>query len=69
MLGILGQPLPSVAKPSYTVTSVKIRSEIWERLRLVASLTGRNQQDLIAEALLDLFEKVRNHDDSAGQRG
>ena len=41
-----------------TVSTVKIPTEVWERLGWVAALTGRTKQDLIAEALKGYFRVV-----------
>lgn len=56
---MLQQPLPGdIAKGPHTVTSIKVHQGIWERLGHVAQITGRNKQDLVAEALTDLFAKI-----------
>jgi hypothetical protein len=41
-----------------TVSTVKIPTEVWERLGWVAAITGRTKQDLIAEALKGYFRVV-----------
>lgn len=43
------------ARALVTVSTVKVPTEVWERLGWVAALTGRTKQDLIAEALKDYF--------------
>lgn len=45
-------------KVPVTVSTVKIPTEVWERLGWVAALTGRTKQDLIAEALKGYFRIV-----------
>jgi predicted transcriptional regulator len=56
---MLRQPLPiETGKGPHTVTSIKVHQGIWERLGHVAQITGRNKQDLVAEALTDLFAKI-----------
>jgi len=59
-IATLADPLP-VEFPkgtAATVTTVKIAGPIWSRLKVATALTGRNQQDLIAEALRDFFAKL-----------
>ena len=46
------------SKVPVTVSTVKIPTEVWERLGWVAALTGRTKQDLIAEALKGYFRVV-----------
>lgn len=46
------------SRPRVTVSTVKIPTEVWERLGWVAALTGRKKQDIIAEALKDYFRAV-----------
>ena len=46
------------ARVPVTVSTVKIPTEVWERLGWVAALTGRTKQDLIAEALKAYFRVV-----------
>jgi hypothetical protein len=59
VLQMLRQPLPMDAgKGPQIVTSIKVHQGIWERLGHVAQITGRNKQDLVAEALTDLFAKI-----------
>jgi predicted transcriptional regulator len=57
---LLAQPLAGdPAKGPFTVTSIKVHQQIWERLGHVATITGRAKQDLVTEALLDLFAKIQ----------
>jgi hypothetical protein len=42
----------------FTVSTVKIPAEVWERLGWLAKWTGRAKQDIIADALREHFEKV-----------
>jgi hypothetical protein len=46
------------SKVPVTVSTVKIPTEVWERLGWVAAITGRTKQDLIAEALKGYFRVV-----------
>ncbi|MFO0935116.1 MAG: hypothetical protein U0798_01195 [Gemmataceae bacterium] len=48
----------SSGKGSFTVSTVKIPAEIWERLDWVSTLTGQAKQEIIAEALKSHFETV-----------
>jgi predicted DNA-binding protein len=48
-------------KVPLTVSSVKMSNEVWERLGWAAKLTGQTQQDIIAEALKDHFQKLLRH--------
>ncbi|MBX9581990.1 MAG: hypothetical protein K2X87_16925 [Gemmataceae bacterium] len=41
-----------------TVSTVKIPTEVWERLGWVAKLSGRTKQDIITDALKRYFETV-----------
>jgi hypothetical protein len=59
LLQMLSQPYASdPGKGPFTVTTVKIPTELWERLGWVSSLTGKTKQDIISEALRERFEKV-----------
>ncbi len=42
----------------YTVSTVKIPTDVWERLGWVAKFSERKQQDIIADALKDYFQKM-----------
>lgn len=56
ILEMLRKPYAAeTAKGPFTVTTVKIPGEVWERLGWAASLTGRAKQDIIAEALKQWF--------------
>ncbi len=55
---MLGKPYPQGARESFTVSTVKIPTEVWERLGFAATLTGRPKQEVIAEALKDYFKKI-----------
>jgi len=55
--------LPYTADPRkgpYTVSTVKIPTEVWERLGWAASLTERPKQEISAEALNDYYSKILN---------
>ena len=68
VLSLLAQPLAGdPTKGPFTVTSIKVHQQIWERLGHVAGVTGRNKQDLVAEALLDLFVKIRRAEGAEGE--
>lgn len=45
-------------KGPFTVSTVKIPTEVWERLGWVATLTGQAKQEIITDALKTHFEKV-----------
>lgn len=45
-------------KGPFTVSTVKIPTEVWERLGWVATLTGQAKQEIITDALKSHFEKV-----------
>jgi hypothetical protein len=45
-------------KGPFTVSTVKIPTEISERLGWVATLTGKAKQEILADALKDYFAKV-----------
>lgn len=45
-------------KGPFTVSTVKIPTEVSERLGWVATLTGKAKQEILAEALKDYFAKV-----------
>jgi hypothetical protein len=46
------------AKGPYTVTSMKLNSEVSERLGWASSLTKRPKQDIVSEALRLYFERL-----------
>jgi predicted DNA-binding protein len=59
MLGMLGMPYPEdMAEGMMTVTSVKIPKPIWERLEYARTLTKKDKQDIIAEALRLYFDRI-----------
>jgi hypothetical protein len=59
LLEMLAKPYESDAtKGPFTVTTVKIPSEIWERLGWLSQLTGQPKQEIITLALKEQFEKV-----------
>jgi hypothetical protein len=59
MREMLGQPYTAEPrKRAYTVSTVKIPTEVWERLGWAAMLTERPKQEIIAEALKDYFAKL-----------
>ncbi len=56
---MLRQPYTAdVRKGPFTVSTVKIPTEVWERLGWVATLTGRAKQEIITDALKTHFDKV-----------
>ena len=56
---LLAAPYGEAAgKGAVTVSTVKIPTEVWERLGWVAKLSGRTKQDLITDALKRYFETV-----------
>jgi hypothetical protein len=56
---MLSQPYTADPKKGpYTVSTVKIPTEVSERLGWVAALTGRAKQEILTEALKDYFDKV-----------
>ncbi|MGI8711378.1 MAG: hypothetical protein ACR2LA_10330 [Acidimicrobiales bacterium] len=60
MLTMLARPYPGEpGKGPFTVTSVKIPTDVWDRLGWVSTLLDRPKQDIIAEALRRYFEAVR----------
>jgi hypothetical protein len=59
ILQMLGKPYAADhGKGPFTVTTVKIPTEVWERLGWTASLTGQAKQEIIASALKEYFHKV-----------
>lgn len=59
ILDMLGRPYAAdPAKGPFTVTTVKVPAEVWERLGWASSLTGRPKQEIIALALKDWFAKL-----------
>jgi hypothetical protein len=59
LLEMLARPYDSdVTKGPFTVTTVKIPSDLWERLGWLSQVTGQTKQEIIALALQDRFEKV-----------
>jgi len=56
---MLSQPYTAdPRKGPFTVSTVKIPTEVSERLGWVAALTGKAKQEILAEALKDYFAKV-----------
>jgi len=52
---------PYTADPKrgpFTVSTVKIPTEVWERLGWVAAVTGRPKQEILADALKDHFDRL-----------
>jgi hypothetical protein len=59
MREMLAKPYTSDPKKGpYTVSTVKIPTEIWERLGWAAALTDRPKQEIIAEALKEHFATI-----------
>lgn len=46
------------AKGPFTSTTVKIQTELWERLGYASTLTSKPKQELLAESLRDYFRKL-----------
>jgi hypothetical protein len=56
---MLSQPYTAdPRKGPFTVSTVKIPTEVSERLGWVSALTGKAKQEILAEALKDYFDKV-----------
>ena len=56
---MLQKPYTAVSrKGPFTVSTVKIPTEVWERLGWVSTLTNRAKQEIITDALKTHFEKV-----------
>ncbi|MBX9625556.1 MAG: hypothetical protein K2X82_17245 [Gemmataceae bacterium] len=56
---MLGRPYTAdPEKGPFTVSTVKIPAEVWERLGWLSKWTGRAKQDILADALKDHFAKV-----------
>jgi hypothetical protein len=56
---LLARPYAATAeKGPFTVSTVKIPAEVWERLSWLSKWTGRAKQDIIADALREHFAKV-----------
>lgn len=59
MRELLGKPYSSSSdRGPFTVSTVKMPSEVWERLGWVSKLIGRTKQDIISEALKGYFRAV-----------
>jgi predicted transcriptional regulator len=50
--------LTEPGKGPFHVSTVKIPSEVWERLGWAAKFSEQTQQDIIADALKDYFQKM-----------
>jgi hypothetical protein len=56
---LLARPYPTdKANRAVTVSTVKIPSEVWERLGWASKLLGQTKQDIISDALKDYFQKL-----------
>jgi uncharacterized protein (DUF4415 family) len=49
---------PDLSKGPSTATTIRIPTEIWERLDMASRLEGQTKQDLIAEALKQYLKKI-----------
>lgn len=59
MLEVLTQPYESdLVKGPTTATTLRIPTEIWERLGMASSITGRTKQDLVSEAVKIHLESI-----------
>jgi hypothetical protein len=57
---ILSAPYPAtLARGPFTVTSVKIHTELWNRVGMASTLTGLPKQEILAEALRAYLETLR----------
>jgi hypothetical protein len=55
---LLSRPYSTERKVPLTVSTVKMPSEVWERLGWAAKFSGQTQQDIISDALKDYFQKM-----------
>jgi hypothetical protein len=56
---MLSQPyMADPRKGPFTVSTVKIPTEVSERLGWVAAFTGKTKQEILSEALKDYFQKI-----------
>lgn len=56
---MLAMPYPEdMAAGAMTVTSVKIPKPVWERLEYARTITRKDKQDIIADALRIYFELI-----------
>ena len=59
ILQLLAAPYPpTLTRGPFTVTSVKIHTEIWNRVGLAATLIGRPKQEILAEALRNYLDTL-----------
>jgi hypothetical protein len=57
---VVQRPLStSYRKGPFTTSSVRVPTEVWDRLKVVKNFLGVDQQDILADALADYFDKVR----------
>lgn len=55
---LLSRPYSEASKGPMSACTVKMPSEVWERLGWAAKLTGQAKQDIIRDALKDYFRKL-----------
>jgi hypothetical protein len=59
LIQLLAKPFESETKSGpFTSTTVKIQTELWERLGYASTLTNLPKQEILAEALRDYFRKM-----------
>jgi hypothetical protein len=59
LIQLIAKPYDSDdAKGPFTSTTVKIQTELWERLGYASTLTSKPKQELLAESLRDYFRKL-----------
>ncbi len=59
LIQLLAKPYESETKSGpFTSTTVKIQTELWERLGHASALTNLPKQEILAEALRDYFRKM-----------
>jgi hypothetical protein len=59
LIQLLAKPFVSETKIGpFTSTTVKIQTELWERLGYASTLTNLPKQEILAEALRDYFRKM-----------
>lgn len=59
LIQLLAKPYDSESKSGpFTSTTVKIQTELWERLGYASTFTALPKQEILAEALRDYFRKL-----------
>lgn len=58
---VIRQPLSAnYRRGPFTTSSVRVSTEVWDRLKAIKAFLGKDQQDILADALADYFEKVQS---------